>query len=491
MPVPPSPPPPPLSRERFEALVAEGYNQIPLVRTVELHGLRPVDLLRALPAGHRFLLESTRASSEGRYSFMGARPFLTFRAKGPRCEVNGEPRPGEPLATLRELLKRWRGLRLPGMPLFCGGAVGFFAYEAAHYFEALPRHPNDDLGVPDIALDFVDTFVAVDQREGRALVVATGSDYDDCTRRVEALKRVVLEAAATRPTVPAWRLADGQTPEVAWRSNFTQEDYLRAVERVREYIRAGDTYQVNLSQRLEVEPRLPALELYEALSALSPVHFASYLEVDGFEVVSASPERLVRVEDGRALTRPIAGTRRKGTPEENARFVHELRTSEKERAEHAMLVDLERNDLGRVCAYGSVQVAKLMDITEYAHVIHIESEVVGRLAPGVGPLDVVAAVFPGGTITGVPKIRTMQLITELEPHARGLYTGSLGYVSFTGELDLNIVIRTMVLKSGRAYVQVGAGIVHDSEPRREYQETLHKARSLLLALSARPEGDAA
>ncbi|HZH13969.1 MAG TPA: anthranilate synthase component I family protein [Archangium sp.] len=489
--MPVSPAPSPLSRERFEALVAEGYNQVPLVRTVEFHGLRAVDLLRALPAGHRFLLESTRTSSEGRYSFVGAKPFLTFRAKGPRCEVNGEPHPGEPLSVLRELLKRWRGLRLPGMPLFCGGAVGFFAYEAAHYFESLPRHPNDDLNLPDIALGFVDTFVAVEPQEGRALVVATGSDYDDCTRRVEALEREVREASARGPTAPGWHLPDGQTPDVAWRSNFTQEDYLRAVERVREYIRAGDTYQVNLSQRLEVEPRLSALELYEALSALSPVHFASYLELDGFEVVSASPERLVRVEDDQALTRPIAGTRRRGTPEEDARFVHELRTNEKERAEHAMLVDLERNDLGRVCAYGSVQVTKLMEITEYAHVIHIESEVVGRLAPGVEPLDVVAAVFPGGTITGVPKIRTMQIITELEPHARGLYTGSLGYVSFTGELDLNIVIRTMVLKNGKAHVQVGAGIVHDSEPRREYQETLHKARSLLLALSSCPEEDAA
>ncbi|PTL79282.1 anthranilate synthase component I family protein [Vitiosangium sp. GDMCC 1.1324] len=491
MPVSPSPPPVPPSRERFEALVAQGYDQVPLFRTVELRDLKPLELLRALPPGHRFLLESTRTSSEGRYSFVGARPFLTFRARGGRCEVNGEPSPGTPLATLRELLNRWRGIRLPGMPLFCGGAVGFFAYEAAHYFETLPRHPNDDLGLPDIALDFVDTFVAVDHQEGRALVVATGSDYDDCERRVTELERLVRDVDARGPTAPAWRLADEQKPDVTWRSNFTQEDYLRAVERVREYIRAGDTYQVNLSQRLEVEPKLHALELYEALSTISPVHFASYLEVDGFEVVSASPERLVRVEDGQAITRPIAGTRRKGTPEENARFVHELRTNEKERAEHAMLVDLERNDLGRVCAYGSVQVAKLMEIIEYAHVIHIESEVVGRLAPGVEPLDVVAAVFPGGTITGVPKIRTMQLITELEPHARGLYTGSLGYVSFTGELDLNIVIRTLVMKGGRAHVQVGAGIVHDSEPRREYQETLHKARSLLLALSARPVGDAA
>lgn len=490
MPLSPAPPPVPPSRERFEALVAEGHDQVPLFRVMELRGWKPLDLLRALPPGHRFLLESTRTSSEGRYSFVGARPFLTFRARGGRCEVNGEPQPGAPLSTLRELLKRWKGVRLPGMPLFCGGAVGFFAYEAAHYFESLPRHANDDLGLPDIALNFVDTFVVVDHQENRALLVATGSDYEDCARRIAELERVVREVETRVPPAPAWRLGDAQTPDVAWRSNFTQEGYQRAVERVREYIRAGDTYQVNLSQRLEVEPRLPALELYEALSSLNPVHFASYLEVDGFEVVSASPERLVRVEDGRAITRPIAGTRRKGTPEENARFVHELRTNEKERAEHAMLVDLERNDLGRVCAYGSVQVAKLMEIIEYAHVIHIESEVVGRLAPGVEPLDVVAAVFPGGTITGVPKIRTMQIITELEPHARGLYTGSLGYIGFTGELDLNIVIRTMVLKNGRAWVQVGAGIVHDSEPRREYQETLHKARSQLLALSARPVGDA-
>jgi anthranilate/para-aminobenzoate synthase component I len=479
-----------LDRERFAALVAEGYNQVPLVRRLHPGPVRPVDLLRALPAGQRFLLESTRISQEGRYSFLGARPFLTFRAKGPRCEVDGVPQPGEPLATLRALLRRWKGVRLPGMPLFCGGAVGFFAYEAAHYFESLPRHPRDDLGVPDIALGFVDTFLVVDHLEGCVLAVATGSDWEDCTRRVEALEHTVREAVAAAPPAPGWSLTEG-APSVPYRSNFAQEDYLRTVERVQEYIRAGDTYQVNLSQRLEVEPRLPPLALYEALSTISPVHFASYLELEGLTVVSASPERLVRVEGGRAITRPIAGTRRRGTPEEDARFVHELRTNEKERAEHAMLVDLERNDLGRVCAYGTVEVAKLMEIVEYAHVLHIESEVVGQLAPGVEPLDVVAALFPGGTITGVPKIRTMQIITELEPHARGLYTGSLGYLSFTGDLDLNIVIRTLVLAGGQAFVQVGGGIVHDSQPRREYQETLHKARSLLLALSARPVEGAA
>ncbi len=472
--------PPTLDRERFDALVAQGYNQVPLVRRLDLGALRPVDLLRVLPEGSRFLLESTRVSSEGRYSFLGARPFLSFTAKDGACRVQGERHPGQPLEVLRSLLQRWRGVRLPGMPLFCGGAVGFFAYEASHSFETLPRHPHEDPRLPDMAFYFVDTFLAVDHLARSLLVVATGDDFEDCVRRAESLEELVGRAVPTpAPAPPAL-----ETPTLTPRSNLTLEHYLRAVERVQEYIRAGDTYQVNLSQRLEVEYAGSALALYETLSATNPVHFASYLEFDGFHVISASPERLVRVEEGRATTRPIAGTRRKGTPEENARFVQELRTSEKELAEHAMLVDLERNDLGRVCAYGSVEVTRLMEIIEYAHVLHIESEVAGTLAPGVDLLDVVGAVFPGGTITGVPKIRTMQIITELEPHARGLYTGSIGYLGFSGGMDLNIVIRTILLQGGRAYVQVGGGVVHDSEPRREYKETLHKARSQLIALSA-------
>ncbi|MDY7229042.1 anthranilate synthase component I family protein [Hyalangium rubrum] len=479
-PLPPEPSPPTLDRERFDALVAQGYNQVPLVRRLELGALRPVDLLRVFPEGSRFLLESSRVSSEGRYSFLGARPFLSFTAKERTCRVQGEPHPGEPLEVLRALLQRWRGVRLPGMPLFCGGAVGFFGYEANHYFEALPRHPRDDLRLPDIAFHFVDTFLAVDHLTHSLLVVASGSDFDDCVRRADALEESVHRAVPTPPPAPPPLEAPTLTP----RSNFTLEGYLRSVERVQEYIRAGDTYQVNLSQRLEVEYSGAPLALYETLCATNPVHFASYLEFDGFHVVSASPERLVRVENGRATTRPIAGTRRKGTAEENARFAQELRTSEKERAEHAMLVDLERNDLGRVCAYGSVEVTRLMEIIEYAHVLHIESEVVGTLAPGVGLLEVVGAVFPGGTITGVPKIRTMQIITELEPHARGLYTGSIGYLGFAGGMDLNIVIRTLVLQGGKAYAQVGGGVVHDSQPRQEYKETLHKARSQLIALSA-------
>ncbi|MBE4748064.1 anthranilate synthase component I family protein [Corallococcus sp. ZKHCc1 1396] len=476
----PASPLPSLDRARFDALVAQGYTQVPLARPLDVGAARPVDLLRALPAGDRFLLESTRTSSEGRYSLLGACPFLRFTARGAQCQVDGVLQDGAPLTVLRGLLRRWKGLRLPGLPLFCGGAVGFFSYEASHFFEALPHHPHDDLRVPDIALHFVDTFLVVDHLEHTVHAVATGADWEDCSRRLDLLASQVRAAVATPPPAPP----PPDLPLPAWRSNFTQDAYLLAVERVREYIRAGDTYQVNLSQRLEVDFPGDPLALYETLSVTSPVHFASYFEAESFQVVSASPERLVRVEDGRATTRPIAGTRRRGTPEEDARFVHELRTSEKEQAEHAMLVDLERNDLGRVCAYGTVEVTRLMEIIEYAHVLHIESEVVGQLAPGVEPLDVVGALFPGGTITGVPKLRTMEIITELEPHPRGLYTGSLGYFSFAGGLDLNIVIRTVVVKDGRAYAQVGGGIVHDSEPRREYKETLNKARSQLLALAA-------
>jgi para-aminobenzoate synthetase component I len=277
-------------------------------------------------------------------------------------------------------------------------------------------------------------------------------------------------------------MLDGDPVQADFSSNFSREGYEAAVSRIQEYIRSGDVYQVNLSQRLEVPTEATGLELYRTLSRMSPVHFASYLDLDGFEIVSASPERLVRLEGGRLFTRPIAGTRRRGSEVEDARFIHELKTDIKEVSEHTMLVDLERNDLGRVSAFGTVRVAKLMDIVKYAAVIHIESEVVGELADGKDWIDVIAAMFPGGTVTGMPKIRTMEIIAELEPNVRGVYTGSIGYVSFTGETDLNIVIRTIVVKDKTAYLSVGGGVVWDSNPPREYKETLNKARSALLAL---------
>ncbi|WP_394846557.1 anthranilate synthase component I family protein [Pendulispora brunnea] len=473
-----------MDERTFGGWVRAGYNQVPVMVAVPRNGRTPVELLRALPERHRFLLESTRVSAEGRYSILGAAPFLRFVAKGDRYWLDERAFSGDPVAALRALLREWRAPRLPGMPLFMGGAVGFFGYDANRYFQRLPAHRNDDLGIWDIAFHFVNEFFVVDHQEDVIYAVATGDCYSDCKGRVEGLLRAVERGPMERRHLAGGPPASGRQPNYV--SNFAHDDYLAAVRRVQDYIRTGDTYQVNLSQRLETEYRGDGLDLYETLARIDPVHFASYFQFDDFEIISASPERLVRVDAGKAFTRPIAGTRRTGAEEENARFLHELRTCEKELSEHVMLVDLERNDLGRVCRYGSVHVSKLMEITRYAHVMHIESEVVGELCEGKDLLDVVGALFPGGTITGVPKVRTMEIIAELEPTARGLYTGSIGYLSFAGDMDLNIAIRTILRKGSRAYVQVGGGVVIDSDPQREFKETLNKARSLLRALVEAP-----
>jgi para-aminobenzoate synthetase component 1 len=468
------------TRSDFERLVAQGYNRVPLIARLPVGGLTPAAIVAAAPGRDRVLLESTRVSEQdGRYSIVVTQARHKLTAKGDAYVLDGEAGRGDPMRALRGLMARYRGYRPEGAPLFCGGAVGYLAYECNRYFEALPAHRCDDLAIPDVYLLVADRCVVVDHVAGEILLIASGDDYDACAAGVDELAGLI-ERAAAGPRPPARAGVEGEL--APFRSNFARPDYEAAVRRVQEYVRSGDVYQVNLSQRLEVPVRSSGFELYETLSKLNPVHFASYLDLDGFEIVSASPERLVRLEGGRLATRPIAGTRRRGTPEEEERFVRELKTDVKEVSEHAMLVDLERNDLGRVSAYGTVKVTKLMEIIKYAHVMHIESEVEGRLGPGKDFVDVIGATFPGGTITGVPKVRTMEVIAELEPNARGIYTGSVGYISFAGDLDLNIVIRTILLKDGTAYVNVGGGVVWDSVPEREYKETLNKARSQLTAL---------
>lgn len=469
-----------LSKPEFDRLVAAGYNQIPLIARVPVAGLTPTALIAAAPEGDRILLESTRHSEEnGRYSIVVPASARRLTAKGDVYVLDGESGRGDPMSVLRILMKSFRGYRPEGAPLFCGGAVGYFAYECNRYFEGLPQHPVDDVPIPDLYLLVVDHFVTFDHSTDELLLIASGDDHAACRARLDVLASWV-ERARANPRGPVRVGVEGNVS--SFTSNFAQEQYESAVERVQAYVRSGDVYQVNLSQRLEVPVGSSALAIYETLSRLSPVHFASYLQLDGFDIVSASPERLVRLEEGRLMTRPIAGTRRRGTPEEDARFVEELLTDVKEISEHAMLVDLERNDLGRVSRYGSVRVTRPMAITKYAHVMHLESEVEGVLEEGKDCLDVIAATFPGGTITGVPKVRTMEVITELEPNARGIYTGSIGYLSFAGGMDLNIVIRTILLKDSTAYVNVGGGVVWDSIPKREYKETMNKARSQLTAL---------
>ncbi len=454
-----------------------------------------------------FLLESASSATgsllnfrSGRYSFLGGEPFLIFTSKGERIEISGRGWRGKtdfsgyrrrftgnPIQALRALLGKFASVRTPGMPPFTGGAVGYFGYDVRHFFERLPRRSGDDLGLPDIRFVFTDTVVAYDHRRGSCWICANvfldGNTDIGCARR-EAEERIERLAERLERSAPARSRPPVGGKKVKIEANLTRTEFEEMVRRAKEYIRAGDIYQANLSQRFSGPLRREPFELYRILQRINPSNFAAYLDLGDLQIVSGSPERLVRLEGDLVETRPIAGTRPRGKNRDQDRELsRELILNEKERAEHIMLVDLERNDLGRVCRYGTVRVDELMTLEKYSHVIHIVSNVRGRLAEGKDRFDLLAAVFPGGTITGAPKIRCMEIIDELEPIGRNVYTGSLGYLAFNGDMDLNIVIRTFVVTGGRAYVQAGAGIVADSDPGREYEETLYKAEALLAALA--------
>jgi para-aminobenzoate synthetase component 1 len=441
------------------------------------------------------LLESGQGAEGGqRYSIIASNPSLIFRATGPRLEWQDRTgaqilREGDAIMALRELLARMRIPASPGFPPFVGGAIGYLGYDLVHWFEHLPHQATDDIGLPDVELACFDAVAVIDHRDHQLWLLYTPFTerflkeprqmlYEEGSTRL-----AVLEARATHPGPKAAKLnAPADVPRIL--AGQTPEEYVRGVRRCLEYIRAGDIYQANLSHRFTVElAGHSARSIYCQVRRINPSPFAAFLELPDVTLVSCSPERLVRVADGHIETRPLAGTRPRGvTPEEDARLVQELVLNEKERAEHVMLVDLERNDLGRVCRYGTVHVTDFMMVERYSHVSHIVSNVCGQMAPGRDPVDVLQALFPGGTVTGVPKLRCLEILDELEPVRRGPYTGALGYFSATGELDLSIVIRTLVITGERAYLQVGAGIVADSDPRREYEETLFKAEALLRAL---------
>lgn len=460
--------------------------------------LSPLEIYEALQGEPlSFFLDSGMSHQRlGRYSFVGADPFLVFRSKGRQLEIEegGEIRvmEGNPFDVLQQLLRRYQLPRLEGFPPFLGGAAGYFAYDLGEHLEVLPSRSRDDLGLPDCYLGFYDTVVAIDHQAGRTYLCSSGLPETEARRaerraagrweqvmeRLEQRYRTVDNRAAVGP-------GSGMLPAGTVHSNFTREEYCQAVRRAKEYIAAGDIYQVNLSQRLWAETQLTPLELYRRLRRINPAPFAAFLDLEGVKVASASPERFLKVTGRQVETRPIKGTRPRGRdPESDRRLREELWNSEKDRAELVMIVDLERNDLGRVCEYGSVRVPELFCLEEYATVFHLVSTVVGTLRPGLDVVDLLKASFPGGSITGAPKIRAMEIIDELEGIKRGIYTGAIGYLSFSGDADLNIVIRTFVLVGNRAYFQVGGGIVADSDPEAEYQETLDKARALIQALHA-------
>ena len=445
-----------------------------------------------------FLLESVVGGEQwARYSFLGTRPSGAWRLQEGQVSwwTPGEGwapvEARDPLADLDARLRARTPAPVPGLPRFWGGAVGYFGYDVVRRIERLSQGPPDDLTIPDGLFVFTDLVLAIDNLKGRAKAIAAVTveeglseselrrRYDEASVRIEAL----IQQLADAPPPPPLALASEPDEDPGFTSSTRREDYEAGVERVREYIRAGDAFQVVLSQRLGMELKSTPFELYRALRTLNPSPYLYFLEMDGVALVGSSPEVLVRVEDGTVTLRPIAGTRPRGkTPEEDRALADDLLADEKELAEHRMLVDLGRNDVGRVSEYGTVTVPDLMVVERYSHVMHIVSQVEGRLRDGLGAVDTFKACFPAGTVSGAPKIRAMEIIDELEPVRRGPYAGAVGHFSYGGaSMDTAITIRTVVVVDGKAYVQAGAGIVADSDPATEYEETLNKARALLRA----------
>ncbi|MSS73866.1 MAG: aminodeoxychorismate synthase component I [Candidatus Latescibacteria bacterium] len=446
--------------------------------------VEPVALFRHLVRGpHPFWLDSSLLSGRtGRFSFMGVAPFLILRFRDGQTELirGSDVRriDQDPLDALADILKTHRAPSPPGETIpFCGGGVGYLGYDLGRLFERLPARPPDDLGLPDLYVAFYGAGVVFDHEAGRVCVCGPSGDaVRDLCRRVETVRPEEEEAFSCAQEPPA--------------SSFSREGYTEAVRRVKDYIAAGDVYQVNLSQRFLARLPTGAPDLYLRLRRHSPAPFSAYLDLGDAQILSSSPERFLRVEgrDRTVETRPIKGTRPRGeTGEEDRRLASELMASEKDRAELVMIVDLERNDLGRVCRFGSVRAPELAVLEPYADVFHLVATVTGELAPDRNVTDLLRATFPGGSITGAPKVRAMEIIDELEPVSRGPYTGSLGYFSFSGDVDLNILIRTLVVKGDRVCFHAGGGIVADSDPEAEYEETLHKARGMMKALEATAE----
>ena len=442
--------------------------------------------LKLKSSGPSFLLESLGGSlNTSRYSFIGVNPAVVFESKGNNIKIsenqNNRFTCGNPMEVLKAFIKQRETERRPGLPPFIGGAVGYFGYDLVHHFEKLPVTASDDLQLPDMVFMIVDVVVAFDHQEKKGWIIAVSDEHGQGDS--ESWEQIVIIENRIKADTPL--LNTGQSgAKVRMVSNLTKKEYVDMVRRCKEYISAGDIFQTNLSQRLSAHIKgINPLNIYRILREINPSPFSAFIDTGSFQLVSSSPERLVRLNKGITDTRPIAGTRPRGKDGiENGMLRSELITNEKERAEHIMLVDLERNDLGRVCRYGSVKADEFMVLESYSHVTHIVSNVTGEIKPELDAFDLIKAVFPGGTITGVPKIRCMEIIDELEPTARGPYTGSIGYISYTGDMDMNIIIRTFIIKDGWAHVQAGAGIVADSDPDKEYNETLYKAEALLKTL---------
>ena len=472
-------------------------NHYPLIEEVftSLSASEVFELIKDNP--HSFFLDSGMDPQRlGRYSFMGSNPFLVMSSKGSEITfVHGDEQEvqyGNPFDALGRLLEMYKLDRCSAPIPFLGGAVGYLSYDLCHFIERLPSTAIDDLKLPESYFAFYDTILAFDHLEGKVYLIASGFpelEEDQRLKRARLRLEGIKDLVYIVPSTPKSGFQPApENGEVLLESNFTSEEYIKAVDRVREYIAAGDVFQVNLSQRFEANLAVSPYELYKRLRKANPAPFASYLNFNGVTIVSASPERFLKVQGGLVETRPIKGTRPRGKdPVEDECLARELVHSIKDQAENVMIVDLERNDLGRVCRYGSVKVTELAILETFPTVFHLTTTIIGRLRQDKSNIDLLKATFPGGSITGAPKVRAMEIIDELEPTKRNVYTGSIGYLGFNGDLDINIVIRTFLIKEGKAYFQVGGGIVYDSNAEAEYMETLDKAKALIQALKVRPK----
>ena len=483
-----------MNQQEFDRLAAQGHSHIPVVRDVLADLETPLSTyLKLADAPLTYLFESAAQGGEkwGRYSIIGLPAYTVFRVQGNRCAVqeNGavveERETDDPLAAIESFLGRYRVPNLPGLPRFFGGLVGYLGYDTIRYVEKRLANgaPPDDMGTPDILLMASEDVVVFDNLTSRMTLVtlaptAQPSALADANARLAAWE---ARLAARTPEVAADASA-APPEEDDFASVFGREQFLGAVERIREYIRAGDVMQVVLSQRMSTPFGGPPINLYRALRSINPSPYMVFMHLGDFHIVSSSPEILARLENGVVVNRPLAGTRRRGRDEQDdLAMEHELRNDPKELAEHLMLIDLGRNDVGRVAKIGSVKVTEQFTVERLSHVMHLSSNVVGELAPGKTAIDVLRATLPVGTLSGAPKIRAMEIIDELEPVKRGIYGGAIGYLAWNGNMDTAIAIRTAIVKNGTLHIQAGGGVVADSVPRLEWKESMNKGRAIFRA----------
>ncbi|TMB67274.1 MAG: anthranilate synthase component I [Deltaproteobacteria bacterium] len=480
--------------KEFCQLAKQG-NLIPIYQELLMDLETPLSFFKRLERDrYSFLLESVEGSERwARYSFLGTQPHCIFKARGNRVEIieNGKSKTlvsDAPLKLLEELLRGYQTVTVSGVPPFFGGALGYVAYNAVEQFHEIASDKKDPLGMPEIFFLFVQTLIAFDNLKHTIKIIDNvrvdeetdlRRAYEQATRRIEK----AVSSLQKKPRGIEPRDVSEGKGERPFRSNLTREGFQKIVSKAKEYIKAGDIIQAVLCQRLETETATDPFEIYRALRFINPSPYMFYLELEDFRIIGSSPETMVRLTGDTIELRPIAGTRRRGsTAEEEKALEADLLSDPKERAEHIMLVDLGRNDVGRVARVGTVEVNELMAIERYSHVIHIVSNVRGQLAADKTPFDLFVSAFPAGTVSGAPKIRAMQIISELEPEKRALYAGAIGYFGYNGNLDTCIVIRTIVMKGKKVFIHAGAGIVADSDPEMEYQETLNKARAMLKAV---------